>query len=317
MTTTIRARSISRMHIGAGDCHGRAARRNDAQSRQQHHKFWDRRDAHVRLPVFSTNGDTQRLALGAYFNTNTLDTTFIDAAPSGTHVRQTQYEAGGTLAYRYNTFYVQGNVGGLFGSGDVNYVDGSGGHFHSDGYRGQVIVGNVFGLFNALAVAPPTRGKAGAPTITGGYDVNVDLAGRFTFNEQSIGAFTDSSGFVRGQERLSTEGVGGRVRLSANVYDGGSVWTPYIAATLDQQIDYSHRLFIPTQASVTTPGDVDFASPNRTQFGAYAGVSVLAPSGVRYGVEGFYAAAHELRTTGLRAYVRLPLWRLLGLTGPA
>jgi hypothetical protein len=56
-------------------------------------------------------------------------------------------------------------------------------------------------------------------------------------------------GLVYGTERIRFWNVGGHAKLFWTLPCGPLVWTPFVAATIDQEFGYSHTLDIPVQTA--------------------------------------------------------------------
>jgi hypothetical protein len=274
-------------------------------------------DGHINASnFFDLKGSNQRLTIGAYFDYSSIRGTFDDLAP-GAWFQRNMYSAGATASYSYNRSYINVEFGGLWGDGKETDSTGAVGNFNSSGYQGSITAGHVFPLYDTRTFSSRqlvVKAVPANPTPTGGYFVGLDLSGTVETYHETIGSFTDSSGFINGAENLTTWTVTGRAKLYADILNNGLVWTPYATLGVSQQVDYSHTLALVAQAGQAAD-TLQFAAPGQT-FGIFqTGVSVLDAKGIRYGIDGSYARSSGVESIGGRAYVRVPLLRWLGISG--
>jgi len=272
-------------------------------------------DAHINASrLFDLKGDNQRLSIGAYLDYSSIQTNY-DALAPGSSMKRNLYTAGATVTYSYKTTYFQGKFGGLWGNGTTN--DSSVfGNFDTSGYEGSLTAGHVFTLFDARSFETrkmPVKAPV-TPQPVSGYLIGLDVNGAVgTYSEQH-GAFTDTSGFINGAERLRAWNVDAGARLFANVINNGYVWTPYAAISVEQLVSFSHTLDVVAQAGQAAD-TLLFAAPGHTYGGFQTGLSVLDPKGIRYGIDGSYYKSSGLESVGGRVYVRFPLMNWLGIAG--
>jgi hypothetical protein len=264
-------------------------------------------DAHINK-VFDVAAQ-QRLTIGGFFMYDAWRTTY--GAPTvvsaATSANRNIYTLGGGAQYNAGNTYFGGGIAGELGNGSISGTASSGG-FNSNGYVAALYVGRVFSLFNTAGssyVAPPLPTKS-APRPATGYVVNLDLSGHLAYGDDRIGGFADSAGNIRGTERLAYGDVGGKAKLYWILPPWGrTAWSPYVAATVDQWFAYSH--------TVALPGDTLFFGSGQTFGGAQVGLDLFDVSGVRYGIQGYYAQSQEYQYFGGQAYVKFPLLVWLGV----
>jgi hypothetical protein len=274
-------------------------------------------DAHVNAPnFFDLKGNNQSLTVGAYFDYSSIRGTFDDLAP-GAWFQRNMYSAGMNASYSYNRTYIDARFGGLWGDGKETDTTGAVGNFNSSGYQGSITGGHVFSLYDTRTFAShPLVVKAAPadPKPTGGYFVGLDLSGTVATYHETIGSFTDSSGYINGAENLTYWTVGTRAKLYADILSNGLVWSPYVSLGVTQQIDYSHTLALIAQAGQSAD-TLQFAAPGETYGSFQAGFSVLDQRGIRYGIDASYYRSSGVEGEGGRAYVRFPLLNWLGISG--
>ena len=227
------------------------------------------------------------------------------AAASAGSARFNTYTFGGSATYNIGATYAEASGAGDFGSGsETNGVDGSTGSFNTQGYFADLRIGTIFPLL-ATGGVPPVVTKA-APKVNGGTVLALDVSGHVGYTSQQINGFTDSTGFVFGDDRTQFGDVGARVKLFMVIPDHGVYWMPYVAGTVDQLFGYSSTLNIPVQAALPT-GDVVGLSQAQTFGGGELGLDARVPNGWTIGAKGFYTASADTNIAGGTAYVRIPL----------
>jgi hypothetical protein len=270
-------------------------------------------DGHI--PIFDLKGDSQRLTVGAYFDFNSIRANY-DALTPGASFQRDLYSAGTNIAYDYNRSYLRAKVGGLWGDGTTTDTTARG-SFNSTGYQASLTGGHVFPLYDTRTFASRQLYVKAVPTDakpTGGYFVGLDLSGTVATYHETIGSFTDSSGFINGAENLTTWTVGTRAKLYADILNNGLVWTPYVSVGVNQQVDYSHTLALVAQAGQAAD-TLQFAAPGQTYGIFQTGFSVLDQRGIRYGIDASYYRSSGVEGASGRAYVRFPLLHWLGISG--
>jgi hypothetical protein len=250
-------------------------------------------------------GSNQKLVLNGAFNYTSLKTNF--SAASGSINSDTYGFRGSALYSNYNTYLVLKGSYEFGNNGEFFAADASSGSYRSDGYNIDARLGHVFMLFNSIAAVAPSRMPLKAPprAVEGGYGIGLDLSGHLGYARDDARGFTDTSGFVFGDERVQGGETGLRAKLFAAVPRNGVIWQPYIAGSVDWRFNYSHTAFFPTQAALAGGDTVSFAD-GTTVVGAQLGLDVRAANGWTVGVNGFYSHTSDTDVTGGRAYVRIP-----------
>ena len=144
-----------------------------------------------------------------------------------------------------------------------------------------------------------------------GYSVNLDVSAHVGHSDDAIGGFNDALGLVYGTERIRFWNVGGHAKLFWTLPCGPLVWTPFVAATIDQEFGYSHTLDIPVQTAAVA--DVFYYGSAQTFLGAQAGIEGRNPYGVRFGLNGYYRQSSEFQVLGGQAYLKFPILHWLGV----
>jgi len=251
-------------------------------------------------------GSNQKLRFDGAFNYTSSNTNFAGASGS---INSNTYGFNGSALYsNYATYLV---LSGSYEFGNNNEFfagDASSGSYRSDGYNVDARVGHVFMLFNSIATTvAPSRMPLKAPprAADGGYAIGLDLSGHLGYSNEVARGFTDTSGFVFGNERMQGGDTGLRAKLVASVPRDGVVWQPYISGSVDWLFDYSHVASFPTQVALAGGDAVNFAD-GTTFVGAQAGLDVRTANGWTVGVNGFYSRSSDTEVVGGRAYVKIP-----------
>ena len=105
-----------------------------------------------------------------------------------------------------------------------------------------------------------------------------------------------------GQEQLRFWTVGGQAKLSWVMPSTNAIWTPFVAATFDQEFGFSHTLNIPVQLGQIAD-TVDFSGA-QTFFGVRAGLQAQLNSGWNVGLQGSYQESDEFRIASVQAFAR-------------
>ncbi len=210
---------------------------------------------------------------------------------SGSLDRNT-YAFSGGFNYTANATYLGGIGGGAFGDGTLkNTVTGGKGDFDSNAYYFDMTLGHVF----KLSETPGRR-------VWG-----LDLSGHGGYFDWRDDGFTDSAGFAYGNENTHYGLIGGRAKLFVGLRGDNKIWMPYVAGTVDGQLDYSHTLAIPNQT--LSPADTITFSQGNTFGGVETGVDVFCVSGITGGISGFYQGSSDTDIEGGRAYLTIPFGR--------
>ena len=250
-------------------------------------------------------GPNQKLVLNGAFNYTSSNTGFSGASAS---INGNTYGFQGSALYSNNNTYLVLKGSYEFGNSNEFFAaDASSGNYRSDGYNVDARLGHVFVLFNTIAAVAPSRMplKAAPRAAEGGYGIGLDLSGHLGYVRDDARGFTDTSGFVFGDERVTGGETGLRAKLFAAVPRNGVIWQPYISGSVDWLIGYSHVASFPNQVALAGGDTVSFAD-GTTVVGAQLGLDFRAANGWTVGVNGFYSHSSDTDVTGGRAYVRIP-----------
>jgi hypothetical protein len=207
---------------------------------------------------------------------------------SGSLNRNT-YAFTGSFDYYDSANYLRGLGGGGFGDGDLNNtVTGGKGDFDSSAYYLDLRLGHVFTLSR----------------VPGHRVWGLDLSGHGGYIDTRDDGFTDSSGFTYGMEETHFGDIGGRAKLFVAFRSNNKVWEPYVAGTVDGQLDFSHTLAIPNQA-LSVADNITF-SQGTTFGGVESGLDVFCLAGLSGGISGFYQGSSDTDIEGGRAFLDIP-----------
>jgi hypothetical protein len=259
--------------------------------------------------AFNLEGD-QRLSIGGLGRYSTLHRSYgrgPNTIGNPASLDRDLYSLGGFLRFDSGATYAIGLAVGHWGDGTItDHTLASTGRFDTRGATAGVVVGRVFTLSKSVADARP-RPIAKARPPAPGPTVKLDASLFAGYTSDISEGFTDSAGFVTGEERLRFWTAGARAKLFATIPDGLWTWTPFVAAVLERQLNFSHTLSLPT--------DTIFFDQARTFVSAETGVELMSPAGVRYGVTGYYRGSSISDELGGSAYIRAPIAVLLGGLG--
>jgi hypothetical protein len=243
---------------------------------------------------------------GAFDYTNS--STNFGGVGAGSTINSNNYSFTGTGLYsNYNTYLALKGSYQFGNNSEFNSSDGSTGTYRSDGYDIDARVGHIFWLFNTMSQPAASRMTVKAPPRTSdGYAIGLDLSGHLGYQSDVEKGFTDSAGFVFGDERVQGGETGLKAKLFATVQNNGLVWTPYVTGTVDWRFNYSHIANFPGQLALATGDAVTFADAT-TFVGAKAGLDVTTSNGWIVGVNGFYDHSSDTEIVGGKAYVKIPL----------
>jgi hypothetical protein len=260
----------------------------------------------------------QSLVVGGQFSYDSLRTTFgasplVPGFASLGSNNEDIYRLNGGLAYYAGSLYFGGTVGGDWGRGNqTNVATGGTGGYGIYGYQTGAFLGNVFTLYgspgnpanpsNSPLTTKALPAKAPPQPAPPGYALQLDLGAHATYLTDQADGFTDSAGFIWGAEQLHYWDVGGQARLFATIPDGRLTWTPYVTATLDQQLGYSDALALPAQPGQIA--DTIFFGAPQTFWGAHIGLYAQDVSGIGVGIRGIYQESSEFQILGGQAYIR-------------
>jgi hypothetical protein len=250
-------------------------------------------------------GPNQKLLLDGAFNYTSASLNYAGGAGS---ISSDMYDFRGSALYSNYLSYVA--LSGSYGFGtnhEFFAADLSSGNYRSDSYEVDVRFGHVFVLFNSIATALPPRMSVKAPprNADGGYSIAVDLSGHVGYANSVAQGFTDSSGFVFGDETAQGGEGGLRAKFFAEVPRNGVTWMPYITGTVDWRFDYSHVSYFPTQMALASGDAVNFSDAT-TFVGGQVGLDVKTANGWTVGANGFYSHSSDTEFAGGRVYVKVP-----------
>jgi hypothetical protein len=251
-------------------------------------------------------GPNQRLLFNGAFDYANSSTNF-GGVGAGSSINSQNYSFTGTALYsNYNTYLaLQGSY--QFGNNsEFNSSDSSTGSYSSDGYFIDATIGHVFWLLNTISQPTTPRMAVKAPPRTSdGYAIGLDLSGHLGYQSDVAKGFTDSAGFVFGDERVQGGETGLKAKLFATVQNNGVIWQPYVTGTVDWRFNYSHVANFPGQVALATGDAVSFADAT-TFVGAKLGLDVTMSNGWTVGANGFYDHSSDTEIVGGKAYVKIP-----------
>ncbi len=250
--------------------------------------FFVSTDGHVDASKVFNLGDGQRLAVGGFFQFDDLDRDFDSVPALGIKnpgsIDRDIYTLAGIVRYDARSFYMGGGFAGNWGNGTwKDNTVGAVGDFDSNGFIGAGYIGNVFTLTKS---------------------VSLDLNGFIAYDHETVGGFTDSTGFRWSNEEEKYWDAGGRAKLFMTIPDGNYVWMPYVAATLQAEFDYSHELHVPAQLGA--PRETLFYGDGQTLWGGQIGVDAVHASGIKFGLSGFWEDSSQYELAGGWAYFKIP-----------
>lgn len=252
-------------------------------------------------------GPNQKLFFNGAFDYTSSNLNYASAAGS---INSDMYDFRGSALYTNYQSYVALSASYGFGTNHEFFAgDLSSGDYRSDSYDVDVRFGHVFMLFNSIATsAPPPRISVKAPprAVDGGYGVGLDLSGHVGYSSSVARGFTDSSGFVFGDETAQGGEGGLQAKFFAEVPRNGITWSPYVAGTVDWRFNYSHVANFPTQVALAGGDAVNFSDAT-TFVGAQAGLDVRTANGWTVGANGFYSHSSDTEIAGGRVFVKIPL----------
>jgi hypothetical protein len=250
-------------------------------------------------------GPNQKLLFNGAFDYTSSNTGY-GGIGTGASINGDNYNFKGIAAYsNYNTYVaLQGDYN--FGNNSESAPGGSTGSYGSDGYDIFATVGHVFWLLNTMSQPIPSRmALKAAPKTSDGYAIGLDLSGHLGYRSGVAKGFTDSSGFVFGDERVHYGDTGLQAKLLANVQNYGVTWQPYVSGTVDWRFNYSHVANFPVQVALATGDAVTFDDAT-TYFGGQVGLDVKMTNGWTVGANGFYQHSSDTEIIGGKAYVKIP-----------
>jgi len=140
----------------------------------------------------------------------------IGVANAGT-LHKDAYHFDGAALYRFGSNYLLAGGGFYFGKGsELQAIDGSTGSFATHGYSAYLQLGHVFALLGAAEDVSLKRAITKAPPAAASrFSVGLDVSAGVGYGEETIDGFTDSTGFIWGDERRKAGEVGGQATLFA------------------------------------------------------------------------------------------------------
>jgi hypothetical protein len=248
-------------------------------------------------------GANQHLLFSGAFDYTSSNTNF-GGVGAGSTINSDNYTFTGIALYsNYNTYLALSASYQFGNNSEFNSSDGSTGSYRSDGYDIDARLGHIFWLFNTMLQPTASRMSVKAlPKPSEGYAIGLDLSGHLGYSSDVAKGFTDSSGFVFGDERVQGGETGLQARLFATIQKYGVIWQPYVSGTVDWRFNYSHVSNFPGQLTLATGDAVTFADAT-TFAGATLGLDVKTSYGWIVGVNGFYDRSSDTEIVGGKAYV--------------
>jgi hypothetical protein len=251
-------------------------------------------------------GPNQHLLFNGAFDYTNSSTNF-GGVGAGSSINSQNYSFTGTALYTNYSTYVALTGAYQFGNNsEFNSSNSSTGSYSSDGYDIDIRLGHIFWLLNTMSQPPASRMAVKAPPrASDGYAIGLDLSGHLGYESDVAKGFTDSSGFVFGDERVQGGETGLKAKLFAAVQNNGVIWTPYVAGTVDWRFNYSHIANFPGQAALAT-GDALTFDDATIFYGAKLGFDVKMTNGWIVGANGFYDHSSDTDVVGGKAYLKIP-----------
>jgi hypothetical protein len=251
-------------------------------------------------------GSNQHLLFNGAFDYTSSNTSF-GGVGAGSSINSDNYSFTGSALYtNYNTYLVLKGSYQFGNNSEFNSSDSGTGTYRSDGYDIDATVGHVFWLLNMISQPPTSRMAVKAPPKpSDGYAIGLDLSGHLGYQSDVARGFTDSSGFVFGDERAQGGETGLKAKLFATVQNYGVTWQPYVTGSVDWRFNYSHIANYPGQVALASADAVTFDDAT-TFVGAKLGLDVKMSNGWIVGANGFYEHSSDTEIVGGTAYVKIP-----------
>jgi hypothetical protein len=251
-------------------------------------------------------GPNQKLGFFGTFDYTSSSTNF-GGVGAGSTINSNNYSFTGTALYsNYNTYLALKGSYQFGNNSEFNSSDNSTGSYGSDGYDIDATVGHIFWLLNTMSQPTTSRMAVKAPPRpSDGYAIGLDLSGHLGYQSDVARGFTDSSGFVFGDERAQGGETGLKATLFATVLNNGVLWQPYVTGTVDWRFNYSHIANFPGQVALASADAVTFDDAT-TFVGAQVGLDVTMSNGWIVGANGFYDRSSDTEIVGGKAYVKIP-----------
>jgi hypothetical protein len=255
----------------------------------------------------------QRLKLGGFVDYGSMQTT-VGPAPGGAvntaNIDRNRFTMGAEVGYSVNSFFLTGVASVYTGDGRLtDNTTGGQGSFDTKGYSFDVSAGNAFTLFNSLTYSNPSLATKAPARASGGYQIKLNLSGHAGYYSIQDDGFTDSAGFSYGAEHVKYGDMGGRASVSWFIPSGNVAWMPYVGATVDRQLGFTHTLDIPAQGG--NAADVINFGQDTTYWGGELGLNVATRSYVTIGLRGYVLHSSDTNVTGGSVTVKVPLTALM------
>jgi len=258
---------------------------------------------------FNLNANQQLIIGGVFdYQNDGITNGPVPGFASAGSLRRDGYTVAGMFLYSMDRAYLQGVLAGELGnSSSVNNTTGGAGSFTSEGISTDFRIGNAFSLFRTAAPDVPSYPVKAMPVKApvAGNEVFLDLSAHLASEYHRDNAFTDSTGFITGNQTLQYWQAGAKAKLFENIPYNGLIWTPWVAGTIDQQFGFTDSILIPVQAAVPT-GDTFFVSQAHTYWGAQAGFDVVNAAGWKFGIKGFYTASSDTTILSGDIFLKIP-----------
>ena len=254
-------------------------------------------------------GANQTLFFVGAFDYTASNTNF-GGVGAGTSINGDNYRFKASATYSNYLTYVRLTSGYEFGR-DTETVGAATGAYNTDGYHFNAAVGHVFVFANTIGPAARAASsqmplKAPLQNQIDGYAIGLDLSGRLGYTNRVATGYTDSSGFIYGNETSRGGETGLNAKFFALIQRYGVIWQPYVSGSVTWQFNYSHVANFPGQLAFATADAVTFNDAT-TYYGAKVGLDVTASNGWTVGVNGYYDRSSDTEIIGGRAYVKIPL----------
>jgi hypothetical protein len=252
---------------------------------------------------FSLSGDYTRDS--TTFGTSALTPGVANAGSTRANI----FAVVGAVRYQNPNFYLVGLAGLDFSRTDITNnitTPGASGNTDGHGYSFDARIGKQFILFNTIPVQSPTITKA-PPKTGGGYALLLDVSGHYGYFQSRDNGFTDNTGFVFGADQTSYSDIGLAARLAAIIPDNHFAWQPFVGVTVDRQLGFSSTFAVPNQ--VAAAADTFNFTQSNTIWGTELGIAILARSGIKFEVKGYYQASADTQTVGGDVVIKIPLWQ--------
>jgi Outer membrane protein beta-barrel domain/Omptin family len=264
-----------------------------------------------RLLALPTNQGLLFGLSGAY---DYADTRYMSSAqtPGGVNANaastnQNIFTLTGSATYFLNKFYLKGVTSFDWNTTNLttNFViPGTTGKTNGGGYHLGITAGEYIPLFGTIAFKSDSATKTPPPNVNGGYMVMLDVSGHYAYSHEQENSFTDTTGFVYGDQKLSYNDVGVRGDLMGIILDRELAWMPFVGVAFDKQLGLSDTFNFPAQLG--NPSDTLIISPSTNWLSTEVGLNLLTPSGTKFGVKAFYQTSTDTQSVGGSVFLRIP-----------